>query len=68
MNDRPLNYNGYFGSVEVSIEDDCLHGKLLFISDLVTYEAFSPVELEREFRRAVDHYLQKCRQENISPD
>lgn len=68
MNDRTLSYNGYCGSVEVSIEDDCLHGKILFISDLVTYEASSPGELLREFRRAVDHYLQKCRQENISPD
>ena len=67
MNDRTLSYNGYCGSVEVSIEDDCLHGKILFISDLVTYEASSPGELAREFRSAVDHYLQKCQQENVSP-
>ena len=33
-------------------------GKILFISDLVTYEAQSPVELQKEFELAVDDYIE----------
>lgn len=65
MSDKTLNYKGYRGSVEVSAEDDCLHGKLLFVNDLVTYEAVSPAALNQAFRDAVDFYIQKCSQEGL---
>lgn len=68
MSNKTLNYKGYSGSVEVSIEDDCLHGSLLFINDLVTYEAESPAALEQAFRNAVQHYLDKCAREGLTPD
>lgn len=58
--DRILEYNGYYGSIDVSIEDGCLHGKLLFITDTVTYEAQKVPELEAEFRAAVDDYIKTC--------
>ena len=32
-----LKFKGYTGSVEVSLEDGCLHGRLLHIDDLITY-------------------------------
>ena len=34
-----LEYKGYHGSVTPDMERGVLRGKLLFISDLVTYEA-----------------------------
>ena len=34
-----LFYKGFTGSAEVSIEDQCLFGKIEFIGDLITYEA-----------------------------
>ena len=34
-----LKYKGFLGSIEVSIEDGIMHGKLLYINDLITYEA-----------------------------
>jgi predicted HicB family RNase H-like nuclease len=35
-------------------------GKILFIDDLVTYEATSPTELQTEFVAAVDDYIDTC--------
>jgi predicted HicB family RNase H-like nuclease len=63
-----MKFKGYCGSIEVSIEDNCLHGKLLFVNDLVTYEAESPSALERAFHDAVNFYLDKCKRESLSPD
>ena len=34
-------------------------GKILFIDDLVTYEAASPAKLQKEFEAAVDDYLER---------
>ncbi len=63
-----MKYKGYYGSIEVSIEDICLHGQLLFINDLVAYEAASASALESSFHEAVDFYLDKCKREGLSPN
>ena len=55
-----LKYKGFIGSIEVSLDDKCLYGKLLYVNDLVTYEAKIISELEKEFRKAVDDYLETC--------
>jgi predicted HicB family RNase H-like nuclease len=57
---KPLQYKGYLGDVDCSLEDKCLHGKILYINDLVTYEAQTVPELEEAFRAAVDDYLETC--------
>ncbi len=62
-----FNYKNYQGSVKVSIEDHCLHGKIEFISDLVNYEADTVEQLELEFRKAVDNYLETCAQVGMEP-
>lgn len=60
MKDNILRYKGFTGSVETSIEDNCLHGKVLFIDDLVTYEAQTISQLKAEFESAVDDYVATC--------
>ncbi len=63
-----LEYKGYIGSVDFSAEDECFHGKLLFIRDLVTYEATTAKSLVKAFRCAVDDYLGTCEEQKKSPD
>lgn len=53
-------YRDYIGSVEVSVEDNVLHGKILHIRDMVTYEADSPQGLQAAFEEAVDEYMADC--------
>jgi len=62
-----MKYRGYHGSVDVSIEDGVLHGKILFIDDLVTYEADTVPALQTEFRAAVDDYIQTCEELGRAP-
>ena len=57
---QTLAYKGYIGSVDVSLEDDCLHGRVQFIDDIISYEGATPVELKRAFEDAVDRYLAYC--------
>ncbi len=63
-----LEYKGYSGSVEFSAADECLHGKLLFIRDLVTYESTTAKGLIKAFRSAVEDYLESCAAQGKSPD
>ena len=52
-----LHYKGYTGSVFFSVEDDCLHGRILDIDDLITYEGETVGEIKRSFRYEVDRYI-----------
>lgn len=57
-----IQYQGYSGSVEVSFEDECLHGRILFIDDLITYEGDTPPELRSNFEGAVNRYIADCQE------
>ncbi|WP_026596620.1 type II toxin-antitoxin system HicB family antitoxin [Methylohalobius crimeensis] len=63
-----LTYKGYFGSIEPQLDDNKLYGKLLFIRDLVTYEADTLAELKKEFEASVDAYLEDCEELGREPD
>jgi len=65
---KPMRHKGYVGSVECSVEDNCLHGQILHVNDLVTYEAEMPAELQAVFEEAVDDYIETCAQVGKEPD
>lgn len=55
-----LIHKGYTGSIIASVEDDCLHGKILFIEDIISYEGETIAELKNAFIAAVDRYIAYC--------
>lgn len=63
-----FEYKGYSGSAEVSIADNLLHGRLLFITDIVSYVADTPQQLKAAFEEAVDDYLQTCAELGDEPN
>jgi len=63
-----MNYKGYYGSIEASIEDNCLFGKLQFIRPLISYEAQTPAKLKEAFEIAVEDYLKDCSLQKIQPE
>ena len=65
---KHLKYKGYLGTVEPDFENNILYGRLAFIRDLVTYEAETLADLEREFKTSVDLYLQSCVEDGKEPD
>ncbi len=64
-----IKYKDFTGSIEVSREGDAyvIHGKILFINDLVTYEADNLQKINAEFQAAVDDYIDTCKQLGIEP-
>src|SRR5437868_3810759 len=62
-----FKYKEYIGSIDANIEKLYLHGKILFIDDLVTYEAENLSELKTSFQEAVDDYLFTCQKLNRNP-
>ena len=63
-----MMHKGYDGSVEYSVADDVLHGRVLGIQSLVTYEGRTVEEIKAAFAEAVDDYLELCAQEGIKPE
>lgn len=63
-----LKYKGYQGSIELSLEDNCLHGKVLFIKDCIIYDGENLTELKQSFENAVDEYLAFCEEIGKTPE
>lgn len=55
-----LKYKDYEGTAELDMARGVCRGKILFINDLVTYEATLPSKLQKEFEAAVDDYIETC--------
>ena len=52
-----LESRGYKGTINYSVTDSVWYGKIVGVSDLVTYEADSYVELVEDFECAVLDYM-----------
>ena len=68
MKNDILEYNGYYAKIEFDASAHSLFGKIEGIQDLVTFESGSPVEIEAEFRSAVDDYLAFCEEVGKVPE
>lgn len=62
-----LKYKDYEGTAELDMERGICRGKILFIGDLVTYEASLPKNLQKEFEAAVDDYVATCKELGREP-
>ena len=49
-----LKYKSFLSSVEYSVDDNCLFGKVMFIKSLLTYEGETLQELEKIFHQTID--------------
>ena len=58
--EKILSYKGYEGTAEIDMDGMVCRGKILFIDDLVTYQADTPKKLQVEFKSAVDDYIETC--------
>lgn len=63
-----MRYKEYVGSVQYNADDKVFHGKLEFITDLVTFEGTSVDELETAFVEAVEDYIELCETVGKKPE
>lgn len=62
-----LEYKGYHAEIEFDEEENYYCGWLYGISDLVTFGGETKAEVEKDFRDAVDDYLEFCKETNQEP-
>lgn len=63
-----MEYKGYIGKVEFDADGGILHGEVIGIRDVVTFQGQSVEEVEKAFRESVDDYLAFCAQRGENPD
>ena len=63
-----MEYKGYIGKVEIDEEAGILHGDVINIRDVITFEGATVDEVQKAFRESVDDYLDFCAQRGESPE
>lgn len=63
-----MKYKGYAGKVEFDADAGLLHGEVVGIRDVVTFQGKSIEEVQRAFKDSVDDYLAFCRDRGEEPD
>ena len=63
-----MRHKGYVAGIRYSEEDGCLVGRILGISDIVSFHGDSVKEIRREFSAALDSYLSDCREIGKEPE
>lgn len=64
-----MRYKGYWAEINYSDEDECFCGKIDGIkNDLIFFEGQTVKELKKDFREAIEHYLQVCKETNTEPE
>lgn len=63
-----FEYKGYSGSIEYSAADDVMHGKVLGIRSLLSYEGDSIKNLRKDFEETIDEYIADCAEEGVEPE
>jgi predicted HicB family RNase H-like nuclease len=56
-----MKHKGYVGKVEYDAEAKKLHGEVVGLRDVITFEASTVAGIEKAFRESVDDYLEFCR-------
>lgn len=63
-----ITYKGYLGRIEVDVEARRIHGRVVGLRDVITFEGSTVEEAERAFRESVDDYLEFCQQRGERPE
>ena len=62
-----LTYKNYIGTVNFSEDDGVFFGKVIGITDSISFEGDSVESLTEDFHSAVDEYLDFCKENDKEP-
>lgn len=64
-----MKYKGYWAEIKYSDEDECFCGIIEGLkNDSISFEGTTVKELKKDFKDAIDHYLDFCNENNIEPE
>jgi predicted HicB family RNase H-like nuclease len=68
MTARTLSYKGYIATIERDERDDIYWGKVLGMTDRITFEGETLQSLTEDFHHAIDFYLADCAHTGRTPE
>ena len=63
-----LEYKGYTASVEYDEEDNIYFGKVIGISDLISFHGESITDVKKNFKESIECYLEFCKEVGKIPE
>lgn len=63
-----MEYKGYIGKAEIDADAGVLHGEVINVRDVITFEGETVEELRQAFEESVDDYLDFCTQHGEEPE
>lgn len=63
-----IEYKGYVARIELDEDEKVLHGRVINIGDVVTFEAAGAPQLLKEFRRSMEDYFAFCNKRGEEPE
>ncbi len=63
-----LEYKTYYGTIEYCKNNKNLQGRIIGINMVICYEGKSIKEIEKNFQKAIDNYLDACKENSVEPE
>ena len=63
-----IKYKGFEASLDFDPEDKIIVGRVLDISDIISFHALSIPEFEEVFQQSIDSYIRDCETLNRAPE
>ena len=64
-----MKYKGYWAEIKYSDEDECFYGIIEGLeNDSISFEGENVRKLKKDFREAIDDYLEVCKANNLIPE
>ncbi len=64
-----MKYKGYWAEIRYSDEDECFYGIIEGLKNVsISFEGNTVKELKKDFKDAVDYYLENCKANNEEPE
>ncbi len=64
-----MRYKGYWAKVQYSDEDECFWGEVEGLKNVsISFEGDTVKELKKDFKDAIDYYLEGCKIRNEKPE
>lgn len=64
-----MKYKGYWAEIRYSDEDECFCGIVEGLkNDIISFEGNTVGELKKDFKEAIDYYLEYCKEHNEEPE
>ncbi len=68
MSVQQTTYKKYTAQFTVDLDSDVIHGRVLEINDVLSFEGKTVDEAKKEFHKAIDDYLDFCQRKGIEPE